>query len=93
MLYDFKNKIRKCNLPFRKVVKMITLAPGIILFSNVIPEHEVLIESIESGIKSSEWELIALVFLLSRVRPEGSVLAVILMRGVILIGALGFPLM
>jgi len=33
---------------------MITLAPGIILFSNVIPEHEVLIESIESGIKSSE---------------------------------------
>ena len=60
MYNEFKVKTREGNLPVRKMVmKKRTLAPGIVVYSDVIEGYEKLIDQIEEGVsKNFEiWEL------------------------------------
>jgi|688.fasta_scaffold15461_12 Rps23 Pro-64 3,4-dihydroxylase Tpa1-like proline 4-hydroxylase len=51
---EFKVKTRKGNLPVRKMVmKKRTLAPGIVIYSDVIDDHESLIDEIEKGVSKN----------------------------------------
>lgn len=54
MFYEPKDKNRKGFMPYRKVVKVIKeeLAPGIIVYSNVIKDSETLVTDIEEGLVS-----------------------------------------
>jgi Rps23 Pro-64 3,4-dihydroxylase Tpa1-like proline 4-hydroxylase len=57
---EFKDKTRKVNLSVREMVmKKRTLAPGIVVYSDVIDNYEMLIEYIEDGVSKNfqTWEL------------------------------------